>query len=507
MELFESIRREERFGETSSVRGLARQFGVHRRLVRQALASAIPPERKAASRPKPKLGGAVERVRAMLVADQSAPRKQRHTAHRIWARLREEAGCTAAESTVRQLVRQLRRELGTETRETYVPQSYGWGAEAQVDWYEAEVEIAGERVKRQFLSLRSMASAGAFHISFERATQQAFLEGQEAGFRYFGGVFARLRYDNLASAVKKVLRGYEREQSERFIAFRSHWGFAAEFCNPARGNEKGGVEGEVGRFRRNHLVPVPSFANDTELNAYLLDCCRRDEGRRAGERPMTVGAAMGLERPHLLPLAVEGFPLTEHSWARVDGKGCVKVKGNWYSAPLAAGTEVRTAVSAVQVALYAGPALVAEHRRCYEHGRQILELEHYLEVLWRKPGALAGATALAQWRQQGRWPASYDRLWRSFEERLGKAAGTRALIGLLELGRQVGYGRLQAAVERALDLGLTDPAAVWHLAGQPQAAPPPLSEAGRWARYERPQPGVAEYDQLLSAGAMPGGVQ
>jgi hypothetical protein len=90
---------------------------------------------------------------------------------------------------------------------------------------------------------------------------------------------------------------------------------------------------------------------------------------------------------------------------------------------------------------------------------------------------------------------------------LGKAAGTRALIGLLELGRQVGYGRLQAAVERALDLGLTDPAAVWHLAGQPQAAPPPLSEAGRWARYERPQPGVAEYDQLLSAGAMPGGVQ
>jgi len=500
VELFESIRREHRFGEAGSIRGLARKFGVHRRMVRQALQSAIPPERKAAARPRPKLGTAAGQVRAILVADLGAPRKQRHTAHRIWVRLREEEGCTAAESTVRQLVRQQRAQLGAERRETYVPQSYAWGAEGQVDWYEAEVEIAGERVTRQFLSLRSMASAGAFHTSFERATQQAFLEGQEAGFGYFGGVFARLRYDNLASAVKKVLRGYERELTERFIAFRSHWGFAAEFCNPARGNEKGGVEGEVGRFRRNHLVPVPSFASDAELNAWLLECCRKDQGRRAGERAMTVGEAMELERPHLLPLAVEGFPLLEPSWVRVDGKGCVKVKGNWYSAPLAAGAEVRAAVSAVRVGLYAGDRLVAEHRRCYEHGRQILELEHYLDVLWRKPGALAGATALAQWREQGRWPASYDRLWRCFEQRLGKAAGTRALVELLELGRRVGHGRLREAIEQALELGLSDPAAVWHLAGQPAVAPPALSEAGRWARYERPLPSVAEYDQLLPAG-------
>ena len=500
MELFESIGREHRFGEVCSIRGLARRFGVNRRMVRQALSSAVPPERKAGARARSKLGGFEARVEAMLVADRTAPRKQRHTAHRIWVRLREEWGCTAAASTVRQYVRQERRRLGGEGRETFVPQSYAPGAEGQVDWYEAEVEIAGERVKRQFLSLRSMASGAAFHTAFERATQQAFLEGQEAAFNYFGGVFAKLRYDNLGSAVKKVLRGYEREQTERFIAFRSHWGFAAEFCNPARGNEKGGVEGEVGRFRRNHLVPVPSFGSDAELNAYLRERCRRDEQRRAGGRATTVGAAMEMERPHLLPLAAEGFALLEHSWARVDGKGCVKVKGNWYSAPLAAGVEARVEVSSRRVRVLVEGRAVAEHRRSYEHGRQVLELEHYLDVLWRKPGALAGATALAQWRGQGRWPASYDRLWRSFEQRLGKAAGTRALIELLALGRRVGQGRLREAVERALELGLSDPAAVWHLAREPRPARPALEDADGWARYQRPLPSVAEYDQLLPAG-------
>jgi hypothetical protein len=147
-----------------------------------------------------------------------------------------------------------------------------------------------------------------------------------------------LRYDNLKSAVKKILRGHQREETERLIAFRSHWGFQTEFCNPARGNEKGGVEGEVGYFRRNHLVPVPQAKSLEELNEQLRSCCQQDEQRRIAGKAMPVGEAMRIEREHLLPLAAEGFELAETSFPTVDGKGCVKVRTNFYSTPLRAGT-------------------------------------------------------------------------------------------------------------------------------------------------------------------------
>ena len=351
MELYEQIRREYELG-VGTIQGVAQKLGVHRRMVRDAVANALPARRKKPQRPRTKLGPATGFIDAILVTDRKEPRKQRHTAHRIWQRVREELNVEVAERTVRQYVEQRKRELGVETAEVFVPQSYGWGQQAQVDWYEAWVELGGERVKLQVFAMRAMASGAAFHRAYRRATQQAFLEAHEEAFAYFGGVFRQLRYDNLKAAVKRVLRGSRREETARFLAFRSHWRFEAEFCTPARGNEKGGVEGEVGRFRRNHLVPVPRAESLDELNARLLDCCRRDEQRTVAGQTQRVGERLEIERESLLGLAAEGFEIEATSFPTVDGSGCVKVRTNFYSTPLRPGTKTQAKIFAETVEVW-----------------------------------------------------------------------------------------------------------------------------------------------------------
>ena len=209
---------------------------------------------------------------------------------------------------MRRYVRKRKQELGLARRETYVPQSYDWGAEAQVDWYEAWADLDGERRKVNVFAMRSMASGVAFHCAFERATQQSFLETHERAFDYFGGVFRRLRYDNLTSAVKKILRGFRREESARFIAFRSHWRYHNDFCTPAE-THKGWSAGRSRLFPAQSSVPVPKARDLAELNEQLLKACRADEARCIHGREQTVGAAMLTEREHLQPLTEQDFRL------------------------------------------------------------------------------------------------------------------------------------------------------------------------------------------------------
>jgi hypothetical protein len=305
--------------------------------------------------------------------------------------------------------------------------------------------------------------------------------------------------------VKRILRGSQREETERFIVFRSHWGFQSEFCTPGEGHEKGGVEGENGYYRRNHLVPLPKVGSWEELNRFLLEESKRDEQRIIGDRSHTVGTGMCLEREHLLPLAEEGFQLAAISFPTVNSSRCARVLTNFYSVPVPVGCEVQAKVYAAEVEFWHEGQCIARHDRCFSRQKKVLDLEHYLDVLSRKPGALAGSSALEQWRAQGRWPASFDQLWEELKKRRGKQDGTRAMIDLLLLGRTHGFDRLREAIEQTVAIGCMDVNAVVLLlnggGSEVQERAEPV-DIGALRRYDRPQPTLIDYDQLC--GTWPG---
>jgi len=513
VELFEQIRREYEHG-SGTIIGTAQKFGVHRRTVRQAIECALPPERKKPDRKRAKFDAVKGFIEQILRDDERAPRKQRHTAHRIFGRLQAEMPeVEVAERSVRQYVEQIRQQLGLARRGVFVPQHYEFGAEAQVDWYEATVELGGARQVLQFFCLRASASGAAFHRAYARATQTAFLEAHELAFEHFGGVFKRLRYDNLKAAVKRVLRGSRREETTRFIAFRSHYGYEGSFCNPYAGHEKGGVEGEVGRFRRNHLVPVPQFDSLEQLNAWLEEECRRDEQRFIEGHALSVEAGLIFERAALLPLPKDSFELAEECFALVDGKGCVRVKTNLYSTPLRPHTRCRVRLLPTRVEVWSAGGKVAEHERSYLKRQEVYSLEHYLDVLARKPGAFSGSKPLYQWRAEGRWTAEFDRLWQQLQARHGASRGTRLMIELLLEGKRVGYERLRQAIERAVELGAIEAGAVSYLLKAAElerfaesAALPKVDEAllppNLSRHFYRPLPQMTDYDGLLMNSAV-----
>ncbi|MBV9612028.1 MAG: transposase [Acidobacteriaceae bacterium] len=328
----------------------------------------------------------------------------------------------------------------------------------------------------------------------------AFLDAQTRAFEMFGGVFAVLRFDNLKSIVKRILQGKRREEAARFVAFRSHYLFAAEFCTPARGNEKGGVEQEIGRFRRRWWTPVPQCANLDELNAYLRRCSERDRERQIEGRSQRVCEAFEREQRYLRKRPADDFDLCEKLACTVDGHGCVSVKYNRYSTPLRPGARVEAQVDATYVSVWSEGRRVARHERCYSKRQEVLDLEHYLTVLERKPGALAHSKALTQYREAGLWPESFDQLWAKLKERHGDSQGTREMIGLLLQIPLHGHRQVRAAIEGALACSSHDAATVLHLLkpgtrAEHRAAP----LVGTGDGYDRPLPNLEIYDQLLSA--------
>jgi transposase len=504
VEQFEGIRRDRRDGQLS-IRELARRHGVHRRTVRAALADATPPARKVPNRSAPVLGPHEETVRAWLTADLDAPKKQRHTARRVWQRLVDEQGVRVAESTVRARVAELKVEVGLTRREVMVPQTHGPAEEAEVDFGEFRAVLGGEVMRLWMFVLRLSHSGKAVHIAYANQAQESFLDGHVRAFAVLGGVpVGMIRYDNLKPAVLTCALGRQRFENPRFVALRSHYGFDSFYCRPGieGAHEKGGVEGEVGRFRRRHLTPVPHLPSLAALNEAMAAHDAKDDARRIAARVETVGDAFARELPLLNPLPENEFDASMVLSCRVDAKARVCVRQSYYSVPASyAGRRVQVRLGADRVTALDGARVIAQHVRSLHKGSEDLVLDHYLEVLVRKPGALAGATALSAARANGSFTPAHQAFWDAARRVLGDQDGTRALVGALLLHRTLPAAALAAAMAEAVTTGhfeadLLAVTARAHLAAQSPPAPPvPLPAAG--ATPIRPAPSLAGYDQLL----------
>jgi hypothetical protein len=352
--------------------------------------------------------------------------------------------------------------------------------------------------------MRLSHSGRGFHLAFANQAQEAFLEGHVEAFDHFGGVpTGHIRYDNLKPAVIRVLLGRARLENPRFVALRSHYLFDSFYCRPGidGSHEKGGVEGEVGRFRRRHLVPVPCVATLGELNELLAAADADDEARTIAWRTATVGEMAAAEAPWLRPLPDDRFDTATTLHPIVDAKARVCVRQCLYSVPAGLSrrrVEVRLGARSFQVV--ADGKVVAVHQRSLHKGSEDLVLDHYLEILVRKPGALPGSTALAQARASGAFGATHDAFWEAARRRLGDGAGTRALIGVLLLHRAVPAHAVVAGMRAAMTIGSVDPDVVAVEARrslEPGERPAVVMPIGARLAH-RPAPTLGCYDELLA---------
>ncbi|WIV62077.1 IS21 family transposase [Amycolatopsis nalaikhensis] len=468
VELFARIRRDHRTDPDVSVRTLAERYRVHRRTVREALASAVPKERKKPPPRKSRLEPAYGWIDEMLREDLRAPRKQKHTTMRIYQRLISEYGFDQVGRTVvYEYVARRRPEIVAEAKagalhlEGMVPQEHQPGEEAEVDFADVWVRVRGEVLRCHLFTLRLSYSGKAIHRVFKSEALEAFMQGHVEAFRALGGVPTRhIRYDNLKPAVNRVCFGRNRIESERWVQFRSHYGFEPFYCIPGKdgAHEKGGVEQEGGRFRRNHLVPVVDVESLDELNERCAAIDLAEEDRVIHGQRVTVGFKFREEADLLAPLPFDDFDCGAVFNPKVDRNSRITVRQSLYSVPARfIGRTVRVSLRANDVVVSDRGKVIARHPRLTQRGASHDDLDHYLEILLGKPGALPGSTALATARKEGTFTEVHDAFWNSVRQVHGDREGTRLLIQVLLLHRHLDAEFVIAGMTAALQIGGTSP--------------------------------------------------
>jgi len=476
--------------EGVSIRQIQRETGLHFETIKRVLAHPSPPEFRCPERPHPKIGPYLERITEILKADGDLPKKQRHTAKRIFERIREE-GYTGGYTQVKEAVRERKRI----SQEVFVPLIHRPG-EAQADFGEALVKMAGVLRKARFFAMALPHSDGMFIAAYPRECTETFQDGHVRAFAFFGGVPRRLSYDNAKTSVSRIVGSRGRKLTEGFLQLQSHYLFEEHFCRVARANEKGVVEGVVKYARQNYFVPVPEVKDFEELNAHLLQRCTEDLDRRLRGKGATKKELLEEDRAAFLPLPAAPFDACRKASTAADKLSLVRFDCNDYSVP------VRFAHHPVVVKGYVDVVricrkgdVIAEHGRLWDKEDIAFEALHYLELLERKPGALDHAKPLKDWRL----PECFALLRKRLEHE-GHARGTREFIRVLRLLEKHPLEKVGRAIDKAMRLRRCNRDVVaQYLYPDEPFAPPTFPLDGReqlqgvWVRT----PDLAAYQALL----------
>ena len=454
VELYAKVRRAVMVDQCSE-REVARLFGIHRQTVKKICQYAVPPGYQRKREPiSPKLTGFTGIIDAILDADKLVHVKQRHTAIRILERMRDEHGFTGGYTIVRNYVYQ----VATRHKEMFIPLSHRPG-HAQVDFGEADGYIGGKKVRFHYFCMDLPHSDGCFVKAYPTEDTEAFLDGHVCAFAFFAGVPQSILYDNTRIAVAKILGDGKRLRTKEFAELQSHYLFDDKFGRPAKGNDKGNVEGLVGYSRRHFMVPLPVADDFDALNAKLRDgCIKRQQARLRGETE-TIAQRMHRDTAALMALPHGTYDASHKVSTRVSSLSLVRYRTNDYSVPTEYGHRdvlVKGYVDRVEVCL--GGDIIARHARSYGREEFIYNPLHYLALLEHKPRALDQAAPLQDWEL----PGAFDRLRRVLEVRMERR-GRKEYIQVLRLLETFSMAQVERAIKQAMDLGAPGFDAIKHV--------------------------------------------
>ena len=453
MELYRKVRLA--CADGMSQREAARHFGISRDSVCKMLAFSVPPGyRRTAPVKRPKLDGFTGLIDGWLEGDRGVHRKQRHTAKRVFDRLRNEHDFTGGYTTVKDYMRERVRR----GREMFVPLIHPSG-HAQAYFGEAVVFIDGVEQKAHFFIMDLPHSDACYVRAYPAAIAEAWVDGHVHAFAFFGKGPVSVLYDNDRCLVSKILPDGTRQRAKLFSGFLSHYLFRDRYGRPGKGNDKGNAEGLVGYSRRNFMVPIPRFATWDAFNAFLEDQCRKHQSDVLRGQSETIGQRLARDLAAMSELPAAPFEACDQATGRVSSQALVRYKTNDYSAPVAYGHRdvwIRGYVDAVVIGC--GGEVIARHPRCYDREDMVFNPVHYLPLIEKKINALDQAAPLAEWDL----PPEFQTLRRLMEARMLKA-GRREYVQVLRLVETFELDDLHVAVKTALRMGAIRFDAIKHL--------------------------------------------